>query len=113
MAACFYHGLTHDSEPLEPGAPPKWIFRTEVVYRRDPASAPVIDPETAFARRCEKAAESYERAEPMRAMELYQLAQRLRDGRMSLAAATVKFEALRRSADDVEGDTDDENEAGR
>merc|ERR1712159_306007 len=40
MAAVFYHGKMHDSEPLAVGSPSKWIWRTEVMYRRDAGSRP-------------------------------------------------------------------------
>ena len=57
-----------------------------------------------LARRIEKAAEFLERDEAMRAMELYQLAQRLRDGRIAEAAARLRFDALRPPPDEVETD---------
>ena len=39
-AVVFFHDLMHDGEPVEEGFPPKWIFRTEVLFERDPATAP-------------------------------------------------------------------------
>uniref|UniRef100_A0A7S4W0D2 Fe2OG dioxygenase domain-containing protein n=1 Tax=Ditylum brightwellii TaxID=49249 RepID=A0A7S4W0D2_9STRA len=33
-AVIFFHGLMHDGEPLVDNSPPKWLFRTEVIYRR-------------------------------------------------------------------------------
>ena len=111
MAAVFFHGLTHDSEPLQEGAPPKWIFRTEVMYRRDPATAPQFEPEVALRRRIEKTAERCERDAPMRAMQLYQLGQKLRDGRVSIEAATARYEARREEPHETGGgDTDEEND---
>jgi hypothetical protein len=38
-AVLFYHGLLHDGEPVAEDCPvQKWIFRTEIMYRRDEAS---------------------------------------------------------------------------
>lgn len=38
----FWHGLMHDGQPLADGCPaPKWLYRSEVMYRRDPGTAPV------------------------------------------------------------------------
>lgn len=31
----FLHDLMHDGEPLKEGSPPKWLFRTDVVFERD------------------------------------------------------------------------------
>lgn len=114
-AAVFYHGLMHDSEPLAAGSPPKWIFRTEVLYERTPESAPMVAPETETARRIERSAERVERDDPMRAMQLYQVAQRLRDGRTSVDSARRRAHAL---LPDEEGhggggDTDEENDGLR
>lgn len=108
-AAVFYHGLMHDSEPLATGSPPKWIFRTEVMYERDYESAPMLAPETETARRIERSAERVEREEPMRAMQLYRVAQRLRDGRMSVEAARHRAEELLPDSD-TGVDTDEEND---
>lgn len=41
-ASIFFHDLMHDGEPLKEGSPPKWIFRTEVMYERDPTTAPQL-----------------------------------------------------------------------
>merc|ERR1719231_826312 len=111
-AAVFYHGLMHDSEPLLRGAPAKWIWRTEVMFRRvAPASgsAPAaLAPEAGLARRMERDAERIERVDAMHSMELYRLASRLRDGRVSADAALERYRALRRehSDSDSEGDGD-------
>lgn len=105
-AAVFYHGLMHDSEPLAQGAPPKWIWRTEVMYKRDEATAPTSDPTMELVRSIERAAEKIERDDAMRSMQLYQLAQRLRDGRTSAEAAQVRFDSLK--PDHSDGDEKDE-----
>mmetsp|Transcript_13626 Transcript_13626/g.33056 ORF Transcript_13626/g.33056 Transcript_13626/m.33056 type:complete len:377 (-) Transcript_13626:147-1277(-) len=76
----FYHGLMHDGEPLAEGAPPKWLFRTEVMYRRDPASAPPSSAAEDEARALELEAEDIECHDPMRAVDLYRRADRLRKG---------------------------------
>ena len=34
-AVVFYHGIMHDGEPLAPGAPPKWIFRFDIMFKRE------------------------------------------------------------------------------
>jgi len=106
MAAVFYHGLMHDSEPLSAKAPSKWIWRTEVMYRRDPESAPHLDSTEELTRLIERSAERIERNEPMAAMNLYQLGQRLRDGRLSYATAMSRFEAMRPASSD-EGEYDE------
>ena len=108
MAAVFYHGLMHDSEPLRSGAPPKWIYRTEVIYTREPSSVPAIRTEAALAREIERAAERIERSDPTRSVRLYQLAQRLNDGRMDEATARRRLDELRPREREEEGeDTDD------
>ena len=60
MAACFFHALIHDSEPLSADAPAKWIWRTEVMYRRDPETArPRINKLDSQADREQKASGDY------------------------------------------------------
>jgi len=49
-AVVFFHDLMHDGEPLKEGSPPKWLFRTEVMYERDPDTAPKLSPEQVQAR---------------------------------------------------------------
>jgi hypothetical protein len=95
VAATFFHGLMHDSEPLLEGAPPKWIWRSEVMYRRDPASAPQLDRGAELARAIDRVAEKMERTDAMQSMRMFKLSQRLRDGRISVDAAATQFEALR------------------
>ena len=34
MAVVFFQDLLHDGEPLRNGSPPKWIYRTDVIYER-------------------------------------------------------------------------------
>ena len=109
-AATFYHGLMHDSEPLLEGAPPKWIWRTEVVYQRDPSSCPQIDRATELARIIDRAAEKIERVDAMASMQIYQLSQRLRSGRISVEMAEARFEALRLAREDEHGDDDNETD---
>mmetsp|Transcript_31863 Transcript_31863/g.83306 ORF Transcript_31863/g.83306 Transcript_31863/m.83306 type:complete len:335 (+) Transcript_31863:68-1072(+) len=95
MAAVFFHKLMHDSEPLSENAPPKWIWRTEVMFMRDPATARKLNPKDELARLIERSAERIERSEPMAAVQLYQLGQRLRDGRISHKGALARYELLR------------------
>ena len=112
-AAIFYHGLMHDSEPLREGAPPKWIWRTEVLFERDPASAPASDPITDLVCEIERAAERIEREDAMRSMQIYQLAQRLKDGRVSVHAARSRLAALKPDeyeAADIDTDTEEREE---
>lgn len=49
-ASVFFHDLMHDGEPLKQGSPPKWLFRTEIMYQRDPESAPKLSDEQKQAR---------------------------------------------------------------
>jgi hypothetical protein len=49
-ASVFFHDLMHDGEPLKEGSPPKWLFRTEVMYRRDPDSVPQMTKDERDAR---------------------------------------------------------------
>ena len=107
MAALFYHGHMHDSEPLRRGSGPKWIWRTEVMYRREPESAPMLCPAAELARRIERDAERIEREEAMEAMKLYQLAQRLRDGRLGVEAARARYEAMQPDLSAVESDEEE------
>lgn len=44
-ASVFFHDFMHDGEPLKEGSPPKWLFRTEIMYQRDPDSAPKMSQE--------------------------------------------------------------------
>ena len=103
MAACFFHGLIHDSEPLSADAPAKWIWRTEVMYRRDPETAPALNATDELVRLIEYSGERVEREQAMVAMELYKLAARLRDGRVTYETALARFEALR-PAESEEGE---------
>lgn len=41
-ASVFFHDLMHDGEPLKEGSPEKWLFRTEIMYEREPDSAPQL-----------------------------------------------------------------------
>lgn len=41
-AVLFFHDLMHDGEPLKEGSAPKWLFRTDVMYERDPETAPKL-----------------------------------------------------------------------
>jgi len=49
-ASVFFHDLMHDGEPLKKGSPPKWLFRTEIMYHRDPDSAPQLTEDQREAR---------------------------------------------------------------
>lgn len=111
VAATFFHGLMHDSEPLLEGAPEKWIWRSEVMYRRDPASTPQLDRGKELARAIVRAAEKIERTDAMQSMRIYKLAQRLRDGRIEVDAAAAQLEALRPADDSSGSETDTEPDA--
>ena len=54
-AAVFFHGLMHDGEPLAEDSPPKWIFRTLVLYKRDPETAPTMTGDQKQARELKEA----------------------------------------------------------
>lgn len=77
-AVVFFHDLMHDGEPLREGSPPKWLFRTEVMYRRDPESAPQMTEDELKARSLMKEAEEAEcNSELFVAMKLYSRAYKL------------------------------------
>lgn len=59
-AVVFFHDLMHDGEPLKEGSPEKWLFRTDIMYRRDPETAPKWTPEQKEARELLKQAEAAE-----------------------------------------------------
>jgi hypothetical protein len=59
-AVVFFHDLLHDGEPLKEGSPPKWLFRTEVMYERDPETAPKLTCDQLDARELLKQAEEAE-----------------------------------------------------
>jgi len=77
-AVVFFHDLMHDGEPLKEGSPPKWLFRTEIIFERDPETAPKLTDEQReareFLRRAELAEESSNFTE---AMSFYKRAYRL------------------------------------
>lgn len=77
-ASVFFHELMHDGEPLKPGSPPKWLFRTEIMYERDPDSAPKMTPAEAEARKLLALAEKAESSGDIsKAITLYNRAYRL------------------------------------
>lgn len=77
-AVVFFHDLMHDGEPLKDGSPPKWLFRTEVLYERDPTTAPQLTPEQREAKELlKKAEESEEKGNFSEAMSFYKKAYRL------------------------------------
>lgn len=77
-ASVFFHDLMHDGEPLKRGSPPKWLFRTEVMYERDPTTAPTIEPKQMEARRLLAMAEEAEsNGEISKAISLYNRAYKL------------------------------------
>ncbi len=59
-AVVFLHDLMHDGEPLKEGSPAKWLGRTEVMYTRDPSTAPQKTPDQLEAKRLLKEAEKFE-----------------------------------------------------
>ena len=74
-ASVFFHDLVHDGKSLKVGSPPKWLFRTEIMYRRDPDSSPKLSEEQQDARKYAIEAELAENSgEIDRAMMLYKKA---------------------------------------
>lgn len=59
-AVVFFHDLMHDGEPLKEGSAPKWLFRTEILFRRDPDTAPQLTENQIQAREFLKQAEAAE-----------------------------------------------------
>ncbi len=59
-AVIFLHNLMHDGEPLKAGSPPKWLFRSEVMFERDPDTAPKMSIKQVEARKYLKMAEDAE-----------------------------------------------------
>ena len=57
-----------------------------------------------------RAAEKIERVDAMGSMQIYQLSQRLRSGRISVEMAEARFEALRLAREDEHGDDDNETD---
>jgi hypothetical protein len=88
MAVCFFHALLHDGEPLKENAPPKWLFRTEVMYARDSGTETQYTDAEVLARQLLKQAEDAEAVDAMAAMQLYRRAYKLDPG---LEAATRAF----------------------
>lgn len=77
-AVVFFHDLMHDGEPLKEGSPPKWLFRTEILYERDPSTAPQLSSAEKEAREFLKQAEQAEEAGRLtEAMSFYKKAYRL------------------------------------
>ena len=77
-AVVFLHDLMHDGEPLKEGSPPKWLFRTEIMFKRDPESAPQMTCEQKEARKLLKEAEISEmQGDIMEAIKLYNRAYKL------------------------------------
>jgi hypothetical protein len=101
-AVAFYHGQMHDGEPLNEEAPPKWIFRFDVLYMRETP----VDEKAESLRRIEVEAEGIEREQPIVSMQLYRLAERLREGLIPLPSAQVQAAALLGRATLLEGDVD-------
>jgi len=77
-ASVFLHDLMHDGEPLREGSPPKWLFRADVMYARDPASIPVMSQDQEEARRYLARAEELEaKGDIVGAIVFYKKAYRL------------------------------------
>lgn len=77
-AIVFRHGLMHDGELLKQGSPPKWLFRTEIMFERDEASAPQLSADQREARLLVQQAETAEtRGDIADAIKLYSGAYRL------------------------------------
>ena len=77
-ASIFFHDLMHDGEPLKQDSTPKWLFRTEIMYERDPQSAPKATPTEVEARQFLVLAEEAEsKGEINKAISLYTRVYRL------------------------------------
>lgn len=77
-AVVFFHDLMHDGEPLKEGSPPKWLFRTEIIFERDPATAPQLSKDQKDARELLKRAEEAEEGGQLNeAISFYKQAYRL------------------------------------
>jgi len=77
-AVLFFHDLMHDGEPLKQGSPPKWMFRTEILYQRDPDTAPKMNPQQVEARHFLRQAEAAENdGDIVEATKFYKMAFRL------------------------------------
>jgi len=77
LATVFFHDLLHDGERLENGCPPKWIFRTDVIYQRDAGTGPdmtELSEAQHEARRLYGEAEAREAEDPLEAAKLYRRA---------------------------------------
>jgi len=90
-AVIFFHGLMHDGEPLAAGAPAKWIFRFDILFRRQ---GPPPSEHSTVVRRLNVEAEALERVEPMVSMQLSRLALKLRDGVIPVHLALARAAAL-------------------
>eukprot|EP00966_Prymnesium_polylepis_P135912 3140807-Prymnesium_polylepis.1 len=102
-AVVFYHGLMHDGEPLSEDSPAKWIFRFDVLYSKQGGEP---DEKAATVRRMEVEANRIEREQPMVSMELYRLAEKLREGRLALPAAQARAAELLGREELLGGDVD-------
>ena len=77
-AVVFLHDLMHDGEFLKAGSPPKWLFRSEVMFERDPDTAPKMSEQQIEARKYLKMAEDAEsQGDILSATSLYKKAYRL------------------------------------
>jgi len=77
-AVIFFHDHMHDGEPLKEGSPPKWLFRSEVMFERDPDTAPKLSKEQMEAREyLEKAEAAETTGQISEAIKLYNRAYRL------------------------------------
>merc|ERR1712154_136067 len=77
-AVVFFHDLMHDGEPLKDNSPPKWLFRTEILFERDPSTAPQMTKEQREAREFVKQAEYFEeQGQLIKAISYYKKAYRL------------------------------------
>ncbi len=77
-AVVFFHDLMHDGEPLKEGSAPKWLFRTEIMFERDPDTAPKLTSDEKEARELfKKAVEAEAEGKIAEAIALYKRAFRL------------------------------------
>ena len=77
-ASVFFHDLMHDGEPLHEGSPPKWLFRSEIMYKRDPKTVPLMTSAQTDAREyLRKAEEAETEGDVMQATKFYKIAYRL------------------------------------